>query len=187
LSVDGSDSPDPVNSGTNLIYTILVVNNGPATANNVMVTNVLPAGIAYESAITTAGSCAPIGGQVVCNLGSLTSGGSATVTLATMATMLGTHTAVVSAFSSTPDLNTNNNIATIKTSVAALALQLVHVNDQRVLRWLAPATGYVLQQSTGLNGGSWVNVPGTPTVVNGEKTMVINVTNVARFYRLKAP
>src|SRR6185436_3341878 len=130
------------------------------TANGVMLTNVLPAGVTFESATTTSGSCGSIGGEVVCNLGNLGSGISATVTLSTLAMALGTHTAFVSVFASTPDLNPVNNTTTIKTSVLAMALRLVHVNGQCVLHWLAPATGYVLQQSSGLNSPNWVNVPG---------------------------
>ena len=43
LSVTKSDSPDPVNTGSVLTYTITVANAGPANAKNVVITDTLPA------------------------------------------------------------------------------------------------------------------------------------------------
>ena len=51
-----SDDPDPVILGNNLTYTIWVVNNGPATAHNVTVSESLPAGLNLVSSVASQGS-----------------------------------------------------------------------------------------------------------------------------------
>src|ERR1700730_4344906 len=44
LSVTKVDTPDPVNTGSNLTYTITVTNNGPDAAANASWSDTLPAG-----------------------------------------------------------------------------------------------------------------------------------------------
>src|SRR5436853_6358433 len=49
LSVTKADSPDPVNTGSNLTYTITVINNGPDAAANASWSDTLPAGTTFVS------------------------------------------------------------------------------------------------------------------------------------------
>ena len=51
LSITLSDSPDPVIAGNYLRYEINVTNNGPSYARNVTVTDVLPGGVTFSSAL----------------------------------------------------------------------------------------------------------------------------------------
>src|SRR5437763_6489608 len=44
LSVTKVDSPDPVNTGSTLTYTITVTNNGPDPASSASLSDTLPAG-----------------------------------------------------------------------------------------------------------------------------------------------
>jgi len=66
-------SPEPVNQGTNLTYTLQVTNNGPAVAQNVVVTDVLPGQVTFTSVSIPAsqGSCTYTAATttVSCNLG----------------------------------------------------------------------------------------------------------------------
>jgi len=55
--------------GTNFTYTIAVANGGPNPATNVVVTNLLPAGIAFVSGVAPGGACTENCGTVVCPVG----------------------------------------------------------------------------------------------------------------------
>src|SRR6202008_4101356 len=94
VSVGQHDSPDPVRAGAPLIYTVIVTNNGPASATGVVLTDALPAAAALNSAASTQGSCT---GTVTlhCGLGTIASGAEVTVTVAVtpMAAGLITNTA----------------------------------------------------------------------------------------------
>jgi len=120
LSITKTDAPDPVKSGQNLTYTIVVTNNGPSAANGVTMNDQMPKNAGFASVATTAGSCTakPSKSLVTCALGSMASGSSATITLVVKSPTRGTitNTASVSA-TSPPDPNTSNNTATATTTV----------------------------------------------------------------------
>jgi uncharacterized repeat protein (TIGR01451 family) len=72
----------PANPGQkeNVTYTIVVTNNGPDSATNVVVTDDLADDATLVSASSTQGTCTTAD-PVVCSVGSLLSGASATITL----------------------------------------------------------------------------------------------------------
>src|SRR6185436_634244 len=100
LSVAKSDSPDPVSKGAALTYSVVVTNNGPGSAAGVQLSDSLPANVQFVSAASTAGSCALSGSTVSCNLGSLSNGASATVTIIVTPKKAGTLTNTASVSSS---------------------------------------------------------------------------------------
>jgi uncharacterized repeat protein (TIGR01451 family) len=73
LSLTKTDSPDPVAAGGALTYTIKVANAGPNAATGVVVTDDLPKGVSFVSAIPTQGSCAVSANKrkVTCKLGTI--------------------------------------------------------------------------------------------------------------------
>lgn len=119
-----SASPSPVRSGSQLTYTIVVINTGPGAASGIQVTDTLPGGTTFAKVTTTAGSCsAPsVGGTgtLTCSISGLASGASVTITLvvgvkAPNGSAL-SDTASVSATSYDP--NSANNSASVTTSVS---------------------------------------------------------------------
>ncbi len=119
LEVTKSDNPDPVNAGGTLTYTVLVTNNGPSPATNVMLTDALPGEVSFDSATPSQGTVSESGGTVTASLGSLASGASATVTIiATVAdSALGTITNTASVVATEMETNTANNVDTEPTTV----------------------------------------------------------------------
>lgn len=116
VAITKNDTPDPVTVGSNVTYTIGVTNNGPEIANNVTVTDTLPASTTFVSVSSTTGACTG-GSTVNCALGNLAPGASATITVVATANTAGviTNTATVSTQSN--DSNPANNSATTTTTV----------------------------------------------------------------------
>jgi uncharacterized repeat protein (TIGR01451 family) len=82
LSVAKSDGPDPVTVGSELTYTIAIANAGPDTGSGVELEDMLPNRHDFVSAVPSQGTCELRGSRrVLCALGALGSGGSASVTI----------------------------------------------------------------------------------------------------------
>lgn len=107
LSITKS-GPAFAQSGGTITYNLAVQNGGPAGATNVTVNDPLPAGETLVSAIPSQGSCS---GTVVCNLGSIPNGGSATITIVAnvTATCGATLTNTAGVSGDQPDPDTSNN------------------------------------------------------------------------------
>ena len=124
VSILKTASPEPVNQGTNLAYTLAVKNGGPALALSVVVTDVIPAQVTYTSSFSTAGSCsyASATTTVTCSLGSVSVGSTVIITINANAasfssSTLSTNTATVS--SSTSDPNSANNTSSFTSTIQA--------------------------------------------------------------------
>jgi uncharacterized repeat protein (TIGR01451 family) len=77
LSITKS-GPAFAQSGGSITYKLTVHNTGPANASNVVVNDPLPGGETLVSATPSQGTCS---GAVTCNLGSISSGDSASITI----------------------------------------------------------------------------------------------------------
>jgi uncharacterized repeat protein (TIGR01451 family) len=116
LSITKSDAPDPVAIGSSLTYTLVVNNAGPNSADGVTVRDTLPTGVTFVSAISTQGTCTGTD-DIVCNIGTLANGASATVTITVSPTSGGMLTNTANVGSSTTDPDTTNNESTTTTTV----------------------------------------------------------------------
>lgn len=87
LSLLKGDAPDPVVAGENLTYTLSLQNSGPSSAENVVVTDTLPAGVTIVSVSGTGGATCNAGEPgdpfqpTTCNFGTLLSGGARSMTI----------------------------------------------------------------------------------------------------------
>lgn len=105
LSINKTTGATTATTGSTITYTITVTNGGPSPATSVVVNDTLPAGLQFVSATPSQGTC-NAASPVVCNLGTLNGGASATVTLIALVTATsGTiaNTATVSAAEGDPD------------------------------------------------------------------------------------
>lgn len=121
LAVTQTDSPDPVNVASPLNYQLLVSNNGPDPATGVTVVDTLPAGVTFQSASSTQGSCSESGGIVTCVLGPMAAGANATINVTVTAPVITgtiTNSAIVSG--NEPDPIAGNNASNEATTVQNL-------------------------------------------------------------------
>ena len=115
LVVTMSDNPDPVTVGNRLRYTVTVNNNGPDDATDVIVTDSLPTSVTYLGG--SAGCTASAAGDTVtCDMGTIITGTSASITIDVQPGTVGTITNTVVATSGN-DPDTSNNTASIDTTV----------------------------------------------------------------------
>ena len=130
LSINKSGAPEPVNQGDTLTYTLTVANNGPASANNVVVTDPLPSAVTYQSSSATQGTCSQAGGTVTCNIGTMSNGQIVTITISVTATTFNAssfavNTATVSSTTSDPDPS-NNSSTFNSTIISPSVVQLIY-------------------------------------------------------------
>jgi Domain of unknown function DUF11/FG-GAP-like repeat/Putative binding domain, N-terminal len=125
VSVVFTSTPSSLSVGPDFganVYTSLVSNNGPATAHNVVFTDVLPPGLTVSSAYcnlatcqppitTNLGTCSVSGNTVTCNLGTMPPGATATINIPVQTLSVGNIVNTVNVTATETDPNLANNMA----------------------------------------------------------------------------
>lgn len=124
LEIQKTSDVASVEEGEQITFTITVTNNGPATAEDVVVTDTLPVTASLASVSSSQGSCGG-SGPVICELGSLENGASATITLVVTAEADGILSNLAEVSAANEDPVTDNNTATASVIVTALAPSLI--------------------------------------------------------------
>ncbi len=117
LAIAKTDAVDPVVTGANIVYTLTVRNNGPASATAVTVNDTLPAGVTFVSATPSQGAACTGSTTVSCVLGALASGAQATVTVTVTTSAPGVVVNTATVSGAEPDPAPGNNTATEPTTV----------------------------------------------------------------------
>ena len=113
----------PAATGAKQSYVATVSNQGPSTASEVALTEMIPSGSLLLSAVSSTGSCST-GSVVACSLGTLASGASVTVTVTVMELDPGSSTLSVRVDASQPDTNLANNEASSTITVTGATYSL---------------------------------------------------------------
>jgi uncharacterized repeat protein (TIGR01451 family) len=123
LSADGAATV-----GSNYVFTLQVTNGGPSAAQHVIVTNNLPPGSAIVSVLPSQGGWSNAAGAVVWDLGQLTNGGAASISVSVQLSTIG--------------------ILSFASIVSAEALDLTNSNNRTAwMVWSSPSTGSLTQVS----------------------------------------
>jgi aldose sugar dehydrogenase len=121
LAISKTASPNPATSQANVTYRIIVTNNGPSPATNVVLTDPLPVGPAFVSAVPPANTTCTGTTTVTCNLNSIASGASAIVNITITPQAPGQLSNTASVTANEPDPDSSDNSTTIQTTVNAPA------------------------------------------------------------------
>ncbi|HZT94458.1 MAG TPA: DUF11 domain-containing protein [Gaiellaceae bacterium] len=112
LSITKVGSPASQTLGTgNITWMMVVTNNGPSSDTGVTITDPMPAGNTFVSAVSSKGSCTG-GASLTCNIGSMAAGEQVVITLVTTPSTVGAQTNTVTVSGNRPETNTANNTAT---------------------------------------------------------------------------
>ncbi|HUL51557.1 MAG TPA: S8 family serine peptidase, partial [Candidatus Nitrosotalea sp.] len=112
LAVNETLAPNPVGVNQSVTISLVVTNQGPNGATGLMLTNLLPEGLIFESAVASQGSCNNSGNIVVCDLGVLAIAAGAQVTILAQAIETGPMTNAVSVNAVEDEVDPANNSAT---------------------------------------------------------------------------
>jgi uncharacterized repeat protein (TIGR01451 family)/fimbrial isopeptide formation D2 family protein len=118
--------PDPVGIGANMVYGLIVTNNGPSAAQNVVVTDTLPTDfLAYQSVSAPPGvTCSgPTGGAFSCTIPLMLSGASRVIEVTMAGTARGvarnvatlTSPEIAAGWDTDPVNNTNDEFTNVRT------------------------------------------------------------------------
>ena len=117
LSLTNVDSPDPVLVGQQVTYNLTVGNAGPRAATGTVVTQTLPAGMIFDSATPSQGTCGAAGSTVTCQLGTVGNGAAATIQVKGRPQSTGSISSSATVSSSVNDPTPGNNTAAAATTV----------------------------------------------------------------------
>jgi uncharacterized repeat protein (TIGR01451 family) len=128
LAITGETiTPSTVVIGNEVTISIAVANNGPSTANSVIVTDTLPAGLTFLSGTSAGGTVTLSGASVTAPVGTLLDGGTSIVTIIALTTTAGTFidSSTISGAVDDPDPANNTGSAfVIVTPLADLSVVL---------------------------------------------------------------
>jgi uncharacterized repeat protein (TIGR01451 family) len=176
-------SPEPALVGAYLAYALSVSNAGPSPASNVTLTAALPAGVVFQSATTSQGSCTESSGTVTCDLGDLAGNASAALTIGVSASLPGTwvNTAAVTSTEGDPDL-TNNTVSWTSTINPATPIPATPIPATPIpasgstAALLSPAAGRADSSGTSVP----VRLPVTGRTAGGSAAMITSLLTPAR-------
>jgi uncharacterized repeat protein (TIGR01451 family) len=117
LTLTKAATPEPVFPGQPLTYDLSVQNTGSNAADGVRVVDTLPAGVTFDSATPSQGSCLQASGVVSCALGALANGSGATIQIEVRPATSGTIANQASVTSNNADPDQSDNNATAETTV----------------------------------------------------------------------
>jgi uncharacterized repeat protein (TIGR01451 family) len=137
LIINKTESVDPLPLGSNTVYTVTVTNDGPSSAENVVVTDSLPsAGLSFQSYTAPGATCGTVpsvnslGGVLQCTFARIDASATASLTVTMRGVAKGVYTNVASVASDESvagfDYNADNNRTEERTTVRTITdMQLV--------------------------------------------------------------
>ena len=115
LAVTTTASPTAA-TGTNVVVSSTVANNGPSTATSTVFTETIPSNTMLVSAASSEGNCS-VASTIQCNLGTIANGTQATVSVTLKAMTSGTATVTASVAADQNDPASSNNTASASVAI----------------------------------------------------------------------
>jgi uncharacterized repeat protein (TIGR01451 family) len=188
LGVSMSSAPASLLLGNLFTNTISVANLGPDMATGVMLTNALPAGVAFVSAqLSQGGVVSTGGGAVVCSLGNLAAGASALIQIVASPSVAGSLVLSAAAVANEENLTPANSGAQTSVTVTSSGqpqLSGVMSGGRFHLTVLAqPSVTLVIQGSTNLH--TWLPLSTNTVPTSGTLNWTDNSSSSlkGRYYR----
>ena len=163
-------------AATPVTYTLTATNSGPYADPGATITDTLPGGAVVVSATPSAGTCTTPAGKVVCDIGALANGGTATVAI--VVTLDGTtdpasDTATIAG--SNIDSNASDNTSSVSTIVNTAPV----AQPDAATTSGGAATLAVLANDTDADGDALTTATGSTSPTKG--TILVNANNTITY------
>jgi uncharacterized repeat protein (TIGR01451 family) len=169
LAIDIRAIPDHVDVGENLIYSIIVTNNGPATATELQVIDRLPTTVTFVSASR---NCTYVDNTVTCTSGHLAKGKSLILDITVKPVIAGSVTNSVTVKAKQADPIPGNNSATAITTVFNFepkkVVLLLHGMNSEPSTWKDFVSKYFNENCPEIFGGALL---GATSIPNAQGTL----------------
>jgi uncharacterized delta-60 repeat protein/uncharacterized repeat protein (TIGR01451 family) len=185
LALDVVAAPTPLLLGQELTYSFTIRNLGPATAPNVILTNVLPFGV---SLVAASPETWYLKGNVLTftNLGTVGSGGQTTAAIVVHPDVPGTLSNVAVCRSGVLDPAKGNNVKETKAIVEPIRLRVAYTRNSMVLSWSTEAGNLVLERATNMAYPViWMPAEGTQQTTQDGASMTLPIGTGTEFFRLR--
>jgi uncharacterized repeat protein (TIGR01451 family) len=170
--------------GSNFTYTVVVANQGPGHATNVVLTHSLDPAFAVVAAVPSQGMVEQTGGLVTARFGALGASAAARLNMELTPQMAGTYTNRLEVTSDQGVIAAADVVVPVSAVPPRLVLSLGA--DMLTFTWPVSATGFVLESAGSLSPPiQWAPVTNEPVVVGGLETLHLQPTNGTAFYRLR--
>jgi uncharacterized repeat protein (TIGR01451 family) len=184
LSLSVDSLPASVLVGSNFTYRVVVANQGPGTATNVILTHNVDPSFAVVSATPRPGTVQVTGGQITAQFGPLAAGGRADLEVILTPLAAGT-------FTNHLDVTCDQGVIAaadviVPVSVVPPSLSVSAGADGLTFTWPVSAAGFALEQTESLTPPvEWRPVTNAPVQVDGQQMLQLSPTNGTAFYRLR--
>ena len=182
--------PGQITAGMPFTYTIGLTNSGTNAVGSVVLTNALPAGLNILTTTATLGNVTVTNGMLIWDVGTLTNGLGATLTVTASPTQAGTfaNTLCFSGGSGLAIFTTPGEITVLPAQKPSLFIRLLEGEVQ--LAWPTNAADYRLVRAPSLSPTNvWENVTNAPVSVESEYRLNLSPPSspATGFYKLIKP
>ena len=196
VGVTALAAPSPAVVGDPLTFSFTVTNNGPDTASNITLTDVLPP--TFTSPATPSPECAIANARMTCTFATIPSGSTTTVTLTGRPSAVGSLSTTVTVAGESIDTNPGNDSASATVTVGASVLAPTSVtvsgpttvlsgtvyNAATTSNGTAPLTYALVRSSTtptwlSVNTSTGAISGAVPMTYSGSFTYAVSATNTA--------
>jgi uncharacterized repeat protein (TIGR01451 family) len=170
--------------GNNFTYRVVVANQGPRQATNVVLTHTIDAAFAVVAAVPSQGTLEQTGGLVTARFGALAAGAAARLNVELIPQSAGTFTNRLDVTSDQGVIAAADVVVPVSTVPPRLGLSLGA--DTLTFTWPVSATAFLLESAGSLSPPiPWAPVTNEPVVVGDLETLRLQPTNGTAFYRLR--
>jgi uncharacterized repeat protein (TIGR01451 family) len=170
--------------GSNFTYTVVVANQRPGHATNVVLNHSIDPAFAVVAAVPSQGTVEQTGGLVTARLGALAASAAARLTVQLTPQAAGTFTNRLEVTSDQGVIAAADVVVPVSAVPPRLGLSLG--TDTLTFTWPVSATGFVLESAESLSPPiQWAPVTNEPVVVGDLETLRLQPTNGTAFYRLR--